>query len=651
MSRPIVLSNGEMHVGINPYGEVHDFYYPYVGLENHTAEKTLRHKIGVYVDGAMHWIDNGEWQITQDYAPQARLIGNTRAINNQIGIILEFHDMVDCEMTAFLRNIHIMNLRNEDDRDVRLYMHQIFVIADAEDNHDTGQYLPSDNAILHYKGRRAFVVGGEKSKYRGAFDSYSIGLNGIEGREGIWRDAEDGTLSENPVEHGRVDSIIEYKLRINAEDSERVFYWVACGKSTREALEIHERIRRDGLVHRILKTDLFWQKWIQKAENYANENIPEEFRKNFLQSVLILKSHIDKRGAVIASTDTTMLNYSRDAYGYCWPRDAVHVLWPLLRLGYTDEVLSFINFARRIMREEGYLMHKFFADGSLGSSWHPYIHDGELGPPIQTDETAIVLFLFAQLHETHHDQNVLREYFPTLVRPMANFLCGYVDSTTKLPRASYDLWEENYLTTTYTTALTYAALISAAELAGKHDAENDAVRWRACAEDMRDAAREHLWDDELGFFLKGLRKFPDGHIEYNKTIDSSAFYGAHMFGLFANDGPEVTLANKTLRKRFNVSYDGYRLPRYENDNYARAIPDSDGNPWFVTSLWLTQYDIENGNPSAAYPTLQNVNAFMDQHLILSEQVNPQTNEMISVAPLAWSHAEFVTSLMDYATAD
>ena len=36
MSRSIVLSNGSMHVGLNNQGLLHDFYFPYVGLENHT---------------------------------------------------------------------------------------------------------------------------------------------------------------------------------------------------------------------------------------------------------------------------------------------------------------------------------------------------------------------------------------------------------------------------------------------------------------------------------------------------------------------------------------------------------------------------------------------------------------------------------------
>ena len=59
MARPIVLSNGNMHVGINKFGLVHDLYYPYVGLENHSAGKDLRHKVGIWVDGSVSWLDDG----------------------------------------------------------------------------------------------------------------------------------------------------------------------------------------------------------------------------------------------------------------------------------------------------------------------------------------------------------------------------------------------------------------------------------------------------------------------------------------------------------------------------------------------------------------------------------------------------------------
>ena len=80
MSRPIVLSNGEMNVGLNDYGMVHDFFYPYVGFENHTIGADTRHKIGVYVDGEINWLDNGDWQFNFRY-PHDALIGCTVAKN------------------------------------------------------------------------------------------------------------------------------------------------------------------------------------------------------------------------------------------------------------------------------------------------------------------------------------------------------------------------------------------------------------------------------------------------------------------------------------------------------------------------------------------------------------------------------------------
>ena len=83
MARPLVLSNGELHVGINKFGLVHDFYFPYVGLENHAAGKSLRHRVGVWVDGELSWLDDlGEWDFSFRYFHRA-LIGHTTARNDR----------------------------------------------------------------------------------------------------------------------------------------------------------------------------------------------------------------------------------------------------------------------------------------------------------------------------------------------------------------------------------------------------------------------------------------------------------------------------------------------------------------------------------------------------------------------------------------
>lgn len=645
MARPIVLSNGELHVGINKYGLVHDFYFPYVGLENHAAGRSLRHRVGVWVEGQISWLDDqGSWQFTFRY-PSNALIGHITARNDALGIILEMDDVVDATVSAFMRNVHIINMTNRP-RDVRLFMHQAFDIGDARSNTDTVQYLPDNEGILHYRGRRAFIVSGQANGK--PFDQYTVGLFGIEGREGTYRDADDGELSFCNVEHGRVDSTIRFKLAIDAHSSARAHYWIAAGTSTHEALFIDKQIKKDGLVARLHATAEWWNTWLQPALHVADKLAPER-RDMFIKSVMIIKSQIDKRGAVIASTDTAVLNYSRDAYAYCWPRDGAYVLWPLIRMGYVDEPHRFFEFCRRALHPDGFLMHKYRADGALGSSWHPYIHEkGYVAPPIQEDETALVLFVFAQYYQMHLDARVLNEFYHSMIVPMANFMVGYVDKTTGLPKPSYDLWEENFLTSTYTTSLVYASLHAAADLAeAAHDSDS-AVKWRTAGDDIATAAHKYLYNADRKAFYKGLRINGDD-IEYDSTIDVSSIFGVFMYGLFAVGSDELQSSVDTLVKLFEQDQGVVGLPRYENDNYYKAGGTNRSNIWLITSLWLAQYYLEMNENDKANTLIAWVESMALSTGIMPEQISAVDASFLSVAPLTWSHAEYVATLLDTIT--
>ncbi len=646
MARPIVLSNGELHVGLNKWGLVHDFYFPYVGLENHSAGRDLRHKVGVWVDGTISWLDDqGSWDITFRY-PHSALIGHTLAKNEELGILLEFDDFVDTSMSAFMRNIHVVNLRAEQ-REIRLFMHQAFAIGDSRSNTDTAQYLPDSDAILHYRGRRAFVISGIHNDE--PFDQHTVGLFGIEGKEGTFRDADNGELSGGNVEHGRVDSTIRFTVSLAPHSSERVHYWVAVGTSIRQALFVHKQIKKEGLLKRLHMTADWWHEWLEPAYSVVMRISPEH-REMFIRSLMIIKSQIDKHGAIIASTDTSVLNYSRDAYAYCWPRDGALILWPLIRLGYIDEPRRFFEFCKQGLSPDGYMLHKYRADGAIGSSWHTYVHEyGITGPPIQEDETALPLFMFSQFYHKTKDKTLLRDFYASMVVPMADFLVSYIDRESGLPKPSYDLWEEVYLTTTFTTAVTYGALVAASELATDAEDSDNAVKWRAAADDIQSAARKHLVNHDRNAFYKGVL-VKDGEIlEQNSTIDTSSFFGAFMFGLFPFDSEEIANAAATTKSALGFSYESARAPRYENDYYYRPSEEVLGNWWYVTTLWLAQYELEFGNPEITTEALKWTKDTMLSSGILSEQINPLNGQMTGVAPLTWSHAEYITTLLDTIT--
>ena len=640
MARPIVLSNGELHVGLNKYGVVHDLYYPYVGFENHAAGTGLRHKIGVYVDGTISWTDDDTWEFSFQY-PHNALIGHTVAKNEKLGIILEFDDTVDAEMSALMRNIHVIN-HSDKQREIKLYMHQAFAIGDSKSNTDTAQYLPDSQSILHYRGRRAFVISG--STDTGPFDQFTIGLFGDEDHEGSFRDAEDGQLSGNVVEHGRVDSMLGFTLLVEAHSSARVHYWIAAGMSTREALYIHRQVQEQGVHARIHKTALWWQEWLRPTIDAA-KRLPKEYQDRFIESVMIIKSQIDKRGAVIASTDSTLLNYSKDGYAYCWPRDGANVVWPLIRLGYYQEAYRFFEFCQRALHPSGYVMHKYRADGALGSSWHPYVHGDIVAPPIQEDETALVVFVFVQFYNLSKDSTLIKDFYHSMIKPMANFMADFIDETTGLPKPSYDLWEERFMINTHSVAVTYGGLLAASELATVTGDEESAVKWRSAADDIQQAAHKYLFNEERQVFYRGL-SVTNGQVSYDATIDTAAVFSSFMFGLFAADSRELRLSIETTQSTFGATKERPGLPRYENDEYRRSDARINGNWWYITTLWKAQYDIDQGDSDNAKVIIDWVNAHMLSTGMMGEQINPLTEEVIAPAPLTWSHAEYVATLID-----
>lgn len=646
MARPIVVSNNSLHVGINKYGLVHDFYYPHVGLENHSAGKGLRHMIGVWVDGKISWVTSDEWQRSFSY-PHDALIGHTRLTNEILGIILEFDDAVLYDIDAFVRNIHVINTKDVS-REVRLFMHQAFVIADARSNQDTGQYLPDSNAILHYRGNRAFVVGGRSGGK--VFDQFTIGLFGIEGREGTYRDAEDGELQCCTVEQGRVDSTVRFKLVIEPHESARVEYWVACGTSLREALYVHHQLQAIDERKLLDITARSWGDWLALARPVSDQ-LPEHQRRAFLRSMMIIKAHCDVGGGVIASTDSAMLNYSRDNYSYMWPRDGAYALWPLIRLGYYDEPLAFFNFCKKGMHTRGYLYHKYFADGSVGSSWHPYAHEGlAVGPPIQQDETATVLFAFAQFYHVHKKPKLLKSFYKSMVFPMAAWLATYIDKDTGLPLPSYDLWEEKYLTSTYTTSVTYAALLAAAELADIMHDTIQAKQWRIVANTIRKNAVHRLYDTNSHSFYKGLYIDKQKNIHHDTTLDTSSFYGLFMYGLLESNSEKMTNMLQVLESSMGSNGVIETASRYVGDNYCLCVGETIGNPWSITSLWMAQYYLECQEFDKADVLIRNVEDMMlADTSVLPEQVCRSTGKPMSGTPLVWAHAEYISTLMDKLT--
>jgi GH15 family glucan-1,4-alpha-glucosidase len=636
MGRPVVLSNGQLFVGLDEFGLVHDFYYPYVGLENLTNARSSQHKVGIWVDGTFRWTDDGSWDTQVNFEADA-LVSQIKLHSNDLAVSIHFEDYVDNETNSLVRHIQITN-EADHERNIRLFMHQVFQISRAG-RADTAIYVPDTHYLLDYKGRYCLLIGGKFSDGT-TFDQYAVGNYGIEGKAGTYLDAEDGQLSGNAVEHGGVDSVMRFDKNIDSGATETLDYWIIAASSQSDSQAVHEHFMDSDMELRMRHVRQHWHAWLGGGD----KEIPSFNRQELEKSLLIIKAHCDERGSVLASGDSSIFNFGRDYYCYCWPRDASYAVWPLIRLGHFTEAKNFFEFARDTMHEDGYVMHKYQPDRAIGSTWHPLIHGRSKELAIQEDETATTVFMMGEYYEASQDKTFVENIFHTFVAPCANFMASFIDDQTGLPHASYDLWEEKFLTSTYTVCTVIAGLEAAAKLAVVADQPADSVKWKKAAEGIK-ANLEKLYSPD-NYFVKGFLLQEDGSLQYDNTLDISNLYGPYMFAGLPLDDPKLTSTVTEIEKRIlNVTPSGGVL-RYEHDNYFLTKRQYIGNPWIVSTLWLAQYYATVNKLDQAKALLDWSLARQLQSGVLSEQFDPETGTCLGVTPLVWSHAEMVNTILD-----
>lgn len=649
MPRDIPIGNGNLLITFDSRYTLRDVYFPYVGLENHTRGQACR--FGVWVDGQISWIHEPAWQKHLRYENET-LVTSVTAVHWGLGIQLTCHDCVDFDRDLYVRKVEIENLLPMP-RDVRLFWHHAFNIwASSEGN--TAYYAPNMRALIHYKGKCWMLanvcVGKENPEF--GVHHYAIGVSRAHGAEGTWRDAEDGVLEMNSIAQGSVDSTIGAHVQLNR--SATVYYWLAAAEDYAGVKLIDKLVRERGPEFFIHRVGTYWNRWVNK-DNIPYGDLPESLVTLYKQSLLILRTQIDNRGAIIAANDSDYLDFNNDTYSYMWPRDGALVAFALDLAGQPDVTRNFYEFCKDVLLPEGYLLHKYNPDKSLGSSWHPW-SDSEGNPqlPIQEDETALVLWALWEHYERYRDVEFIRPLYSPLIRRAGEFLESYREPHTGLPGLSYDLWEERHGIHTFTVAAVWAGLNAAANFADAFGDEERAEKFRAAMDEIKAATIKYLWDADRKRFVRRLTvDRRTGAIDADITIDSS-LYGLFQFGMFPADNEMVVSTMTQIEERLWCKTDIGGIARYECDFYhqiSQDIGNVPGNPWVICTLWLAEWYIAKAKSLPDLNKALEILEWARKHTldsgVLAEQLHPYTGDPISVSPLTWSHATVVMTVREY----
>ncbi|HYB20828.1 MAG TPA: glycoside hydrolase family 15 protein, partial [Thermodesulfobacteriota bacterium] len=557
MARDIPVGNDRFLVCFDQDYCIRDLYFPHVGQENHVSGNYFR--FGMWVDNQFSWVGR-EWKRDLRYFPDT-LITQISLYHADLGLLLTCRDAVDFHENIYLREIVVENMAPRE-REVRLFFGQDFDIS-GNSVGDTAAFDPARNAIVHYKGSRYFLVNASPAGGKG-FSQFAVGQKGIGGREGTFKDAEDGVLSGNPIAQGSVDSVIGLSLRLEGMSRGKAYYWIAAGQDWAEVRRLDALVQERGVEHLIKRTHDYWLLWVRK-ETPPFEHLPEFVTQLYRRSLLILRTQIDWRGGIVAANDSDIIRYSRDTYCYVWPRDAALAASALDFAGYSVIARSFYQFAADTIQKEGYFLHKYNPDATLASSWHPWFQDGKAQLPIQEDETALVIWALWNHFVLYRDLDFIKPFYRPLIKRAADFFCRYRDPQTGLPEASYDLWEERRGILSFTVGAVFGGLIAASLFCTVLGEEEIAEKYRRVAAEIRDAASIHLWRPELNRFCRMIYRSRQGATEIDGTCDAS-LWGLFAFGLYSVGHEKIISTFAALRERLWVKTEIGGMARYENDS-------------------------------------------------------------------------------------
>lgn len=643
MARALALGNGRLLVNFDERLVLRELYFPHVGQRNHVEGQ--RNVPGLWVDGSFSWLSAGEWQHRLAYREDS-LVTQCEVLNPSLGVSIEVSDAVHYRENLLVRRFAINNLALYG-REVRLFL-PCDLCIDGSDVGDTAFYHPQSDALIHFKGKRAFLLGG-RMEGRG-MHQYSTGRKRFFGAEGTFKDAEDGWLEENPIAQGAVDSVAAFASCIPAQESAVAYSWLAVGDTLEEVIGLHHLVLQRHPSGLMEETDAYWRHWVAPQRRYFAD-LSGEVAFSFKRSLLLIRTQVDAGGGILAANDTDILETNRDHYSYVWPRDGAMVAQAMEEGGYPQVSRNYFAFCRRAITPGGYFWHKYQADGSLGSSWHPWIREGRQQLPIQEDGTALVILALGEHYRRTHDLEYAASLYPVLVKPAADFLAGYRGSY-GLPLPSYDLWEERRGIFTFTAAAVCRALEEAAVM-GELLKDRASILYAQAAHEVRRAVLEHLYRPDLGCFARGLYPVEAGGWEYDLTLDSSTL-GVSFLGFLPPGDARVVQHAQKVESGLWVKTSVGGLARYPGDYYFRRGHDLEqvpGNPWIVCTLWLASWHIARAEEAKDLEFPRSLIRWAAQHAtasgMLPEQLDPFSGAPLSVSPLTWSHGELVAAVTRY----
>jgi GH15 family glucan-1,4-alpha-glucosidase len=397
------------------------------------------------------------------------------------------------------------------------------------------------------------------------------------------------------------------------------------------------------------ETCVAWRRWAYKGTASGDRGWAGPWHDEVLRSELVLKMLTHADTGAIAAAPTTSLPETVGGvrnwdYRYCWIRDAGMTAQAFLAMGHEREMVDFVEWAERVSRQHAekrrglQIMYGLHGEDELPLQELEHMEGYLRSTPVHVGNEAVkqdqpdvlgelldaALQIVRRGHQLPDD---IREFLPAL----ADEACE------AWLRPDNGLWEQplepkHYV---YSKALIWVALDRALALAERDLIEGDAVRWRACREQVRRLILEAGVDGNGGTsFVQTLG---------GTDADASSLVFP-MEGVVPFDDPRVQgTIDRTLRDltRNDLVY------RYRNED---GLPGEEG-AFVICTTWLVDALALTGRVEEAQRIFAHLVERANHLGLFAEQLDPYTGAHLGNFPQAFSHIGVINSAVYLAEAE
>jgi oligosaccharide amylase len=469
-------------------------------------------------------------------------------------------------------------------------------------------------------------------------------------------DMEDGKLQKNHEDIGNLNCAVGWDLNIDVEKPAEFTVFIGAASRRTTLYRKMRQVQKENFEDIYNETQEKWIKWISRKKllelpDYLGfEKFKLEMQMTFNRSLLTLSILNDPgRGSFVAAPEFDHEFEMSGGYGYCWNRDSAEIVTSLLEAGYPEYCSRFFKWCNATQMHDGSWFQRYWLDGNKAPSW------GNFCFSTQIDETGSTIFAMDRYYRTlqHPIKDEFLESIWATVLNAAEYLMRR--TTEGMHDPCIGLWETHTGVFTYTNAAIYAGLLSAANIAIDYNEKGLAERWTERAELIKKTTIDRFWLDD-GYFARGIT---NGQLD--TAIDASIIGTFVPFGMLSPEIPKEKAMIKSIMENIEKYLrvpvnDHFGIKRYVNDNYI------DGNPWIVTTLWLSKamlemasdinpYDGETENKEhrkLTHDALKYIQWSLKGRTgagMLPEQVNKYTGSPAWAIPLSWSCALMMDNIL------